>query len=69
VPSASSGVANQYPFGELFGRDLTSPERRGHYRQMLSDMVVTYLTGATDVSGEPAGPPPDWPRPVGRLDD
>jgi AcrR family transcriptional regulator len=39
-------VANQYTFGELFGRDLTSPERRDHYRQMLSDMVVTYLTGA-----------------------
>jgi AcrR family transcriptional regulator len=39
-------VANQYTFGELFGRDLTSPERRDHYRHMLSDMVVTYLTGA-----------------------
>jgi AcrR family transcriptional regulator len=38
-------VANQYTFGELFGRDLTSPERRDHYRQMLSDMVVTYRTG------------------------
>jgi AcrR family transcriptional regulator len=38
-------IANQYTFGELFGRDLTSPERRDHYRQMLSDMVVTYLNG------------------------
>ncbi len=38
-------VANQYTFGALFDRDLTSPERRDHYRQMLSDMVVTYLTG------------------------
>jgi AcrR family transcriptional regulator len=39
-------VANRYTFGELFGRDLASPERHDHYRQMLSDMVVTYLTGA-----------------------
>jgi AcrR family transcriptional regulator len=39
-------VANRYTFGELFGRDLASPERRDHYRQMLSDMVVTYLTDA-----------------------
>jgi AcrR family transcriptional regulator len=37
-------VANQHTFGALFHRDLTSPERQDHYRQMLSDMVVTYLT-------------------------
>jgi AcrR family transcriptional regulator len=43
-------VANQYTFGELFGRDLTSPERRDHYRQMLSDMVVTYLTSADETA-------------------
>ena len=39
-------IANQHTFGELFGRDLTNPQRRDHYRQMLADMVVTYLTGA-----------------------
>jgi AcrR family transcriptional regulator len=38
-------VANQYTFGELFDRELMSPERRDHYREMLADMIVTYLTG------------------------
>jgi AcrR family transcriptional regulator len=40
-------VANRYTFGELFDRDLASPELCDHYRRMLSDMVVTYLTGAS----------------------
>ncbi|MFH8337285.1 TetR/AcrR family transcriptional regulator [Streptomyces sp. AM6-12] len=31
-------------FGALFGRDLTDPERRGHYRRMAGDMVIGYLT-------------------------
>jgi AcrR family transcriptional regulator len=38
-------VANQYTFGELFDRELMSPGRRDHYREMLADMIVTYLTG------------------------
>ena len=38
-------VANRSTFGTLFGRDLLDPLRRGHYRQMLGDMVVSYLTG------------------------
>ena len=28
----------------LFDRDLTDPERRDHYRRMLGDMVVDYLS-------------------------
>lgn len=39
-------VSNRYTFGALFGRDLTAPDRREHYRTMLGDMVIAYLTGA-----------------------
>jgi AcrR family transcriptional regulator len=37
-------VANRYTFGTIFDRDLTSANRRSHYRTMLGDMVVAYLT-------------------------
>jgi AcrR family transcriptional regulator len=37
-------VANQYTFGAIFGRDLTSPALRDGYRRMLGDLVVDYLT-------------------------
>ena len=37
-------VANQHTFGAIFGRDLVDPARRGHYRDMLADMVVAFLT-------------------------
>ena len=37
-------VANRHTFGTLFRRDLLDPGRREHYRQMLGDMVVEYLT-------------------------
>jgi AcrR family transcriptional regulator len=36
-------ISNQHTFGVIFDRDLTSPELRGRYRQMLADMVVSYL--------------------------
>jgi AcrR family transcriptional regulator len=39
-------VANRHTFGTIFERDLLDPERREHYRAMLGDMVVDYLTGA-----------------------
>ena len=38
-------VANRHTFGAIFDRDLTSPSLREHYRDMLADMVVAYLTG------------------------
>ena len=38
-------VANRHTFGTIFKRDLTAPELRDHYRQMLGDMVVEYLAG------------------------
>ena len=37
-------VANRYTFQASFGRDMADPARRDHYRQMLSDMIVDYLT-------------------------
>ncbi|MBA2810300.1 TetR family transcriptional regulator [Streptomyces sp. KM273126] len=37
-------VANRHTFGALFGRDLTAADQREHYRTMLGDMVIAYLT-------------------------
>jgi AcrR family transcriptional regulator len=37
-------VANRHSFGALFGRDLVDPGVRDHYRDMLGDMIVSYLT-------------------------
>lgn len=37
-------VANRHTFGALFGRDLVDPAQREHYRNMLGDMVIAYLT-------------------------
>jgi hypothetical protein len=37
-------VSNRHTFGALFGRDLVDPGRREHYRNMLGDMVIAYLT-------------------------
>jgi AcrR family transcriptional regulator len=37
-------VSNRHTFGALFGRDLVDPAQRAHYRAMLGDMVIAYLT-------------------------
>ncbi|MFI1731540.1 TetR family transcriptional regulator [Streptomyces acidicola] len=37
-------VANRHTFGALFGRDLIAADQREHYRTMLGDMVIAYLT-------------------------
>jgi hypothetical protein len=37
-------VSNRHTFGALFGRDLVDPAQRAHYRTMLGDMVIAYLT-------------------------
>jgi len=37
-------VANRYTFRAIFDRDLGSRDRREHYRTMLGDTVVAYLT-------------------------
>ncbi|MFD4029057.1 TetR family transcriptional regulator [Streptomyces sp. NPDC058637] len=37
-------IANRHTFGALFGRDLVAAGRREHYRTMLGDMIIAYLT-------------------------
>ncbi|OLL71943.1 Transcriptional regulator, TetR family [Pseudonocardia sp. Ae168_Ps1] len=37
-------VANRHTFSAIFGRDLLEPGRREHYRRMVGDVVVAYLT-------------------------
>jgi len=37
-------IANRHTFGALFGRDLVDAGRREHYRTMLGDMIIAYLT-------------------------
>jgi AcrR family transcriptional regulator len=44
-------VANKHTFKAIFGRDLGDRTRRPHYRKMLGDIVVAYLT-----SGEVSPP-------------
>ena len=38
-------VSNRHTFGALFGVDMLDPARRDRYRQMVGDMVVSYLAG------------------------
>ncbi len=37
-------LANRYTFQAIFGRDLLDPAQREHYRTMLGDLVIDYLT-------------------------
>jgi AcrR family transcriptional regulator len=37
-------IANRHTFGTLFDRDLADPALREHYRTMLGDMVVDYVS-------------------------
>lgn len=37
-------VANRHTFSAIFDRDLLDPGRREHYRRMVGDLVVEYLT-------------------------
>jgi AcrR family transcriptional regulator len=37
-------MSNRYTFGAIFGLDMIDPARRDHYRQLLGDMIVSYLT-------------------------
>ncbi|MFC9245898.1 TetR/AcrR family transcriptional regulator [Streptomyces sp. NPDC057136] len=37
-------ISNRHTFRTLFGRDLTDAANREHYRTMLGDMVISYLT-------------------------
>jgi AcrR family transcriptional regulator len=37
-------TANRYTFNAIFDRDMLDPARRAHYRTMLGEMVLEYLT-------------------------
>jgi TetR/AcrR family transcriptional regulator len=37
-------VANRHTFGAIFDVDLVDPARRDHYRRMVGDLVVSYLS-------------------------
>ncbi|MCI2421718.1 TetR family transcriptional regulator [Saccharopolyspora sp. K220] len=37
-------TSNRYTFQAIFQRDMLAPDRRDHYRKMLGDLVIDYLT-------------------------
>ena len=37
-------IANRHTFQAVFDRDLLDPARRAHYRRMVGDLVLEYLT-------------------------
>lgn len=37
-------LANRHTFAAIFGRDMLDPGRREHYRRMLGDLLIDYLT-------------------------
>jgi AcrR family transcriptional regulator len=37
-------LANRHTFAAIFERDMLDPARREHYRRMLGDMLIDYLT-------------------------
>lgn len=41
-------MSNRYTFGAVFGVDLHDPARRDHYRAMVGDAIVSYLTSPGD---------------------
>ncbi|GAB3426887.1 TetR/AcrR family transcriptional regulator [Flindersiella endophytica] len=41
-------IANRYTFNAIFARDLLNPKRRKHYRRMLGDVLLEYLTAKPD---------------------
>src|SRR5215207_221571 len=49
-------VSNQYTFGIVFQRDLSSPELRQRHRTMISEVVLGWLA-QKKLEGEPAAAP------------
>lgn len=39
-------VSNRHTFGTIFGRDMLDPKLRSHYKQVLGDMITSYLAPA-----------------------
>jgi hypothetical protein len=48
-------VSNQYTFGIVFQRDLSSPELRQRHRTMISEIILGWLTQKP--AGDPASAP------------
>jgi hypothetical protein len=38
-------MSNRHTFGALFDRDMLDPGRRDRYREMIGDLITSYLTG------------------------
>ena len=43
-------VSNRHTFGAIFGIDLLDAGRRSHYRRLVGDMIVSYLTSPADAA-------------------
>src|SRR5580700_8762967 len=41
-------MSNRHTFGAIFGLDMLDQARRDHYRTMVGDMIVSYLTTPSD---------------------
>ncbi len=50
-------VSNQYTFGIVFQKDLSSPELRQRHRTMISEVVLGWLAQKKPEGGEPAAAP------------
>jgi hypothetical protein len=37
-------MSNRHTFGAIFGLDMLDQGRREHYRKLVGDMIVSYLT-------------------------
>jgi AcrR family transcriptional regulator len=48
-------IANRYTFRTIFERDLLDPDRRAHYKHMLTELVLTYLA-LPQADGGPTAP-------------
>ncbi len=44
-------VSNRHTFGAIFGLDMLDQGRRDHYRKLVGDMIVSYLTSPADLPG------------------
>src|SRR5580692_5211051 len=51
-------VSNRHTFGALFGVDMLDPARRDRYRQMIGDMVVSYLSAQPTADDQGRHPEP-----------
>jgi AcrR family transcriptional regulator len=43
-------VSNRHTFGAIFGIDLLDSGSRDHYRQLVGDMIVSYLTSVPEAA-------------------